>query len=123
MAFEQRQAGTIEVMVNGEVMVAAGDFEYSLGGPQRTGLIGPGGGTGYKEEWALPYISGDIRDNKTLSLSTLRDLENATIHLRLAVGKTIVLTQAWQSGPLNASTGEGKVPVKFEGLKAEEVVA
>jgi hypothetical protein len=121
MAFEQRRAGTLVVMFNGELQEAAGDFEYSLGGVMRTELTGPGGLTGYKEEHIAPYISGDIRDRKTLDLAKIRDMENAVIHLVLAVGKTVVLKDAFQSGPLNGNSGEGKIPVKFVGFSAEEV--
>lgn len=121
MSGKQRRAGRISVQANGEIFDAKGSFSYNLGRDKREGLVGSDGVHGYKETPQIPFIEGEITDSKELDLDSLLTMEDATITLRLAVGKTIMLRDAWYSDEGTAESEEGKIPFRFEGMNAEEI--
>ena len=41
-------------------------------------------------------------------------MDNATVTLDLAIGKTIVLSNAWFAGEGSVTTGEAEIAVRFE---------
>lgn len=116
-----RVGGIIFVKVNGAQVSAKGEFEYNLGVPKREGIVGSDGVHGYKEEPQIPMISGAITDNPTLDVKALMLTVDATVTIDLANGKIVVLESAWYAEDGNIKTGEGEIPVKFEGLSAEEI--
>lgn len=120
MASPQRRAGLIQIQIDGEIMEAAGDFSYNLGAPKREALVGSDRVHGFKETPQAAFIEGDIRDRKTLDLSKVVNMDNATVYLSLANGKAITLRNAWFAGDGTATTDDAKMPVRFEGLSADE---
>jgi hypothetical protein len=48
-------------------------------------------------------------------------IKDATITLELANSKVIVLREAWNAAEGTGNTGEGNIPVRFEGMSAEEI--
>lgn len=121
MAGKQRRAGKISVQANGEVYDAKGSFSYNLGRDKREAIVGSDKVHGYKEMPQVPFIEGEITDSKDLDLNTLVTLEDATITLNLSVGKTIMLSEAWYADEGTASTEEGAIPFRFEGISCEEI--
>lgn len=121
MGDPQRRGGTIQLQANGEIYDAKGEFEYNLGTPKRTAIIGADRPHGYKEEPQVPYIKGMITDRGTLDVDKLARLTNATITLELANGKVISLRDAYYAGDGTGKTGEGEFPFHFEGSSANEV--
>lgn len=118
----ERRGGTLYLKVGGEQYDPVGDFEYHPGVPKRTALLGPNGPQGFKEMWEEPpYISGQIRDRKGLSLEKLFGITDETITLEPAVGKPFVLRNAWYAGDATVHTEEGAIDVRFEGMDGREI--
>ncbi len=119
--YPNRRAGTLHLKVSGVIHNAKGNFTYGLGTAKRETIIGADGVHGYKEEPQAPFIEGAITDRGDLNLKKLAQADGELITLELANGKTIALSSAWFSGEGTASTEEGEIPVRWEGLHAEEV--
>lgn len=117
-----RIAGTINVQVNGYVHAAVGAFNYNLGLPKAEMLVGHDGTHGYKELPQVAFIEGEIRDSSDLDVTALLSSADATITLQLANGKTILLRSAKQCSESTIGTEEANIPVRFEGMSAEEVL-
>lgn len=114
MAANNLRAGKIYVKINGDLKDAKGDYTYNLGKPKRDAIIGADGVHGYKETPQVPSIEGAITDAPNLSLADLATVDNATVTLELANGKTIVLNNAWYAGEGSVTTGESEIAVRFE---------
>jgi hypothetical protein len=115
--------GIATLRVNGTQLSAKGDFTYMLGEPRRETVLGSDRPHGFREVPQTAYIEGTITDKGDIDLRALFRLKDATITLDLANGKTFVLSEAWYAGDGTVSTGEGEVPVRFEGLAGEELSA
>lgn len=118
-----RKGGILELQIDGNIYQAKGAFTYGLGKPTREAIVGHDEVHGYKEIPVAPFIEGEITDGSDVSLDDLANVTDATITLRLANEKVIALRNAWCTNPdgLGASTEEGNIKVRFEGLHAEEV--
>ena len=118
---KNRVGGIIELKINGTVHSAKGNFTYNIGRPVREAVIGADTVHGFKETPQAAFIEGEITDNADLSLEDLVTTEDATVYLRLANSKIIVLRQAWFAGEGTGNTEEGNIAVRFEGKSGEEV--
>ena len=118
-----RVGGIIEVKVNGQLQLAKGSWTYNLGREKRETVLGSDTTHGFKTAPQEAMIEGAITDNEDLDLAALVLIEEATITLRLANGKIIVLRDAFFAGDGNGSTEEGEIEVKFVSAtgNAEEV--
>lgn len=121
MAENQRRGGIIYVKVDGQLYSAKGNFTYNIGKPKRDAIIGADAVHGFKETPQVPFIEGEFTDSPTMSLEALVTTENATVTLELAVGKTIVIREAWYAGEGTGNTDEGNIGVRFEGISGEEI--
>lgn len=119
----RRIAGLIEVAVNGTLYQAKGNFTYDLGLPQREALVGSDKTHGYKETPKVAFIEGEFTDHSDLDLAGLFSISDATVTLKLANGKTVMLSEAWYAGDGKAETEEANIKVRFEGMRAEEIPA
>lgn len=117
----QRRGGTIQVQIDGVLQDAKGDFTFGLGTPKREAIVGADSVHGFKEAPQVAFLEGALTDRGNLDLKKLFTLEDATITLALAVGKTIVFRNAWYAGDGTGTTGEGEIPVRFEAQGAEEI--
>lgn len=118
----QRLSGTINLQVDGVPYNVVGSFTYNLGRPMREGLVGHDRVHGFKELPKIAFIEGEIRDQPGLDVGALQNVTNATVTLTLAVGKVVVLRDAWFASEGDVGTEEANIAVRFEGLSAEEVV-
>lgn len=116
-----RRAGTLTIQHNGQIMDAVGSFSYNLGRSLKTAEVGHDRVHGYKELPQVPFIEGEIRDSSDLDLAALCDLDDATLTLVLANGKTIMLREAWYAGEGTGNTEDANIQYKFEGMSAEEI--
>lgn len=116
-----RRSGIIFIKVDGEIYDAVGAFSYNLGQPKREALLGADGVHGFKELPTVPFIEGELRDRKDLDLAKLLNTVDATVTLELANDKVIVLRSAFQTNEGTVGTEEANIPIRFEGLSAEEV--
>lgn len=117
----KRVGGIIEVKIDGAIMSAKGNWTYNIGRPLREAVVGADGVHGYKETPQVAFIEGEITDRDTLSLESLVTLTDATVYLRLANGKLIVLRNAWFAGEGTGNTEEGNIAARFEGMSGEEI--
>ncbi len=116
-----RRAGVLYLLINGVQHDAKGSFTYNLGAPKRDALVGHDRVHGYKELPQVPMIEGEITDSATLKVRDLLNIEEATIHLKLANGKSFILRQAWYAGDGNVQSEEANIEVKFQGMSGEEI--
>ncbi|WP_261840950.1 phage tail tube protein [Aliamphritea ceti] len=114
-------SGRIFFKVDGQQYSVSAGITYNLGRPKRESGSDSSFEHHFKEVAQVPYISGELFDNKSLDVAKFLDLDNATITAELATGKSIVLRNAWQTGEGEVNAEEGKIPFKFEGESAEEV--
>lgn len=119
----KRIAGLLELSVNGTLYQAKGNFTYDLGAPKRDAIVGADRVHGYKEVPKVAFIEGEVTDASDLDLSGLFQIDDATVALKLANGKTIMLRQAWYAGDGQVQTEEANIKVRFEGMSAEEIPA
>lgn len=120
----QRRGGIIQIQVNGTVIEVAGAWSYNLGLPTREALLGhdTAAGGNYKEMPKTAFMEGDIRDSDELDVAALRTITGATITLKVANGKSIVLRKAYAAGDWDQGTEEGTIAARFEGASpAEEI--
>ena len=117
------RSGLIYVKVDGKVFEAVGEFKFGLGKNIREGLVGHDGVHGYKETPTIPFLEGEFRDGKDVSLEEIAKIKDATITLELANGKTYVFKNAWSTNPdgMGMGTEEGNISIKFEAKSAQEV--
>lgn len=116
-----RVGGIIELKVNGSIYSAKGNFTYNIGRNRREGVVGADRVHGYKETPQIAFIEGEITDRSTLDIEALVKTDNATVYLRLANEKVIVLRQAWFAAEGTGNTEEGNFGVRFEGMSGEEI--
>lgn len=121
MANPNRRAGKIFFKVDGTQHDAKGAFSYNLGAGKREAIVGSDKVHGYKEAPQVPFIEGAITDSGALDLQNLLELDDVTITLELANGKNILLRNAWYANEGTVNAEEGEIPVRFEGLEAEEL--
>jgi hypothetical protein len=116
-----RVGGIIELKINGAIQSAKGNFTYNLGRNRKEAVIGADRVHGYKETPQVGFIEGEITDRDTLDLEGMVNITSATVYLRLANGKIIVLRQAWFAAEGTGNTEEGNIGIRFEGMSGEEI--
>ena len=121
MATTQRKGGTIELQIGGVKQDAKGNFSYNLGHAKREAIVGADSVHGFKELPQVAFVEGEITDRGDLDLGSLVDLEDATVMLKIANGKVVMLSGAWFAGEGTGNTDEGNISVRFEGKHAEEI--
>lgn len=121
MTSNPRVGGIIEFKVDGSIYNAKGNFTYNIGRPKRDAVIGADAVHGFKETPQVAFIEGEITDSSDIALDKLVTIESATVYLRLANGKLIVLREAWYASEGTGNTDEGNIGVRFEGKTGEEV--
>lgn len=103
----QAQAGST-------LLEAMGEWTIGYGKPKRSANIGAGKINGYNEVPQVAFIEGEITDSSTLDIPKLLLLTGATVTVRLGVGKTVMLQNAWQAGEGTYNATTGGLVVRFE---------
>jgi len=119
MANEMRIGGTIDVQVAGAPLSAAGEFTIDVIGLERSTLIGTSGRAGYKEEVKPCFIEGEIYVTSETDIEALHSQTNTTCQVNGANGKRYILFNAWSCTSPEIATSEGKVKIRFEGMKGK----
>lgn len=117
----RRVGGILFFKLDGELFNAKGEFSYDLGAPKRDAVVGADGVHGFKEIPKVPFIEGALTDNDELDLSKLLNFRDGTATLELANGKVIVIREAYYAGDGVVKSEEGEIPLRIEGIRAEEV--
>lgn len=121
MSTRQRRAGTLFFKVDGTQYDAKGTFTYAPNFEKKTAIVGADKVHGFAGEQVPAFIEGAVTDAPELNLAALVGVEDATVTLELANGKTFMLRNAWYAGEGNPSTEQAEIPVRFEGLEGEEM--
>ena len=100
-------------------MVKAG-VSYGLGNWKRESIAGGDRIHGYKETPQPAFIEGEVTDKGSDDTKAFLELDDSTITLELANGKTIILRNAYQVGEGNVGTEEANVAFRFESTEPAE---
>ncbi len=113
--------GSCELKVNGVLFNTIGSLTIESGGPNREPKMSRGKVVGYKVVDGNPgKISGTIVDTSELDIAELQQTKNATVTVKKATGKTVVLRNACFSVVSSTNTEEGEVSFEFQGDPIEE---
>jgi len=114
-----RVGGLISIAVNGTRLDAVGSFDWNEGTPEKTGAVGHDRVHGYTELPQIPYIEGEIRVTPGLDVRAIKQARDVTITLTIPSGQVVVLRNAWFAGAGKASTENGNMEARFEGLSCD----
>lgn len=117
----ERIGGIIRFKVDGQELLAKGSFSYQVNPTKKEMMVGSDKVHGYKEMPQVPYIEGAITDYGSFDLVAFQSAVDRTVILELANEKVIVLRQAVYASEGVASTEEGEIEVRFEGIEGEEI--
>lgn len=118
-----RVGGILSIQINGESIDVKGSWTYGYGTPKRDAVVGADGVHGYKEMPQVAFIEGASTDRGNLDVQQLFQVDDATVTVALPNGKGFILRNAWQAGEGTATTEEGEIQLRFEGLSGEELLA
>jgi hypothetical protein len=114
-----RVGGLLSLAVNGTRLDAVGSFDWNDGTPQKTGMVGHDRVHGYQELPVIPFIEGEIRVTPELDVKAIKAARDVTVTLEIPSGQVVVLRSAWYAGEGTASTEEGNMGARFEGLSCD----
>lgn len=124
MAGNQRVGGPYELQAGGVRLNGKGGATYNLGHPKREAVMGASAGHGYKETPQVSFVEVDVTDAADLDVKAVATMKDATVTLKVANGKTILLHNAYFAGEGTIATDEGNIGCRFESLQpAEEIPA
>lgn len=114
--------GRAFVKVDGALLRTNTGAKIDLGGIARASVVG-NAVHGYSESIKPSMLECEINLAAGDSLEAYRSITNATITFEADTGQTYIIRGAWVVDPLSVTEGEGgKIPLKFEGQPAEEMV-
>lgn len=106
-----RIAGTLALDVNGtKYTIGDGAFTVNVSGRKREMLPGT---QHFKETLTNTFIKGEVKCSPLLATKDITEIEDATVQLTAANGKTYILSGAAYVGDPEIDVSEGKVPVEF----------
>lgn len=124
MTTQQRVGGIIQVAANGVMYNAKGNFTWNLGNPKREAVLGADRPHGFKETPQVAFVEGEVTDAGDLDVNALTTMEAATVTVRLANKKVVVLRNAWFAADGTGNTDEGNIAVRWESAaRGEEFAA
>ena len=110
---QNRVAGTLAFLIDGENYLAKGNFTYNLGTPKREVVAGSGSIHGYTENPQPGMIDGEITVPRGMDVAAFCRLDGVTLTLQLATGDVVSLPNAWFNGDGNVNTEQGNMPISF----------
>lgn len=116
------RGGTAYFYIDGQLLELAGEFKIDVGGVIRTPYSGPSGMIGFTERVDPPVVEAEIADNPTLSLQSLRALNDVTVLFELNIGKTYQLNRGFQTDKIELDGVAGKFMLRFSGMSMQEVI-
>ena len=116
MAKSRAIGGIAYVKVNGKQFMLRGSGVADLGKFDREGQAGSDTVHGFLTKPKVPSISGEFTVSADTDLNEIHDMEDGTVTMEFINGKTAVLVNAWSATAPVVDAGEGKMPLKWEGL-------
>jgi hypothetical protein len=117
----KRLAGIAYISVNGKTYMLAADAAYSVSKVSRETLVGQDRVHGFSEKPKAGSISAQLRDARDLTVADFNAMDDVTVVLELANGKTVVGSNMWTVDAQEVKTAEATFEVKFESDNVEEV--
>lgn len=112
--------GRAFIKVNGKTLPSHKGAKLNMGGISRKGVVGHEV-HGYAESMEAPMLECEVSLRKGDKLSDY-DLTDATIVFEADTGQSYVIRNGWKEDTNQITDGEGgKIPLKFSGLKCEEL--
>lgn len=119
-----RVGGKIQLVVNGRIYSAKGNFTYNLGLGKREPVIGADRPHGYKETPQVSFIEGEITDRGDIDTRELVTMTGAMVTLEHGNGKVFAWRDAYYAADGTGNTDEGNLQFRFESeQEGEEVPA
>ncbi|WP_087723406.1 phage tail tube protein [Pandoraea sp. PE-S2T-3] len=118
-----RLAGTASITVSGTNYLLVGDFEYNPSKVTRETLSGMDGVHGFSEKPRPGSISGTLRDAGSLTVADLNSMDNETVVVQLANGKTIIGRNMWTVEDQTVKSTDATLEVKWEGPQVSETTS
>ena len=112
-------AGRLEVQVDGELVRAAGAFEFTYGDDQHEMIVGHDGPHGVKAMPKFGMVKGKITVTPQTDVRKLNRLTNATVTVTMAGGQGIVLREAASAHDGMVNSEDASMEVEFHGMSAE----
>lgn len=111
------------IKVNGGLLRTLPGAKITLGGVKREPVVGASSVHGFAETIEPAMMECEISLTQGFSLEEIRNITNATVTYEADTGQTWVIHGAFCTETLQVNAGEGgKVPVKFAGQPAEEML-
>lgn len=117
---KNRIAGTAYLSVDGVSYPVAGDFEYDPSDRARESLTGQDTVHGFSEKPKVGSIKATLRDMGGLSLKQINQMDDVTVTVELANGKTVIGRNMWTVNPQGAKAEDATFPVEWEGPDVSE---
>ncbi|MES2170557.1 MAG: phage tail tube protein [Actinomycetota bacterium] len=119
-----RRFGLRQLTINGEVKLANGGVDYSLGGDKQESKMGVDRFHGVTITRIMAYLEVTITDDGSSGFQkAITGLTDATVQAELENGKIIKLGHAFYVGEGKTSAASGELEAKFEAdpENAEEI--
>ena len=114
--------GTASILIDGSPLNVFGDITYSTGTESAESQIGVDGHYGVNITKVPAFIEITIVDDSELELNSFVNLQ-ADVQCQLRNGKVGVWYNAYQINQPEMSATDGKIVLRFETNKAEEITA
>ena len=112
------------IKVDGTLLRTMPGAKINVGGRKRDPVIGADSVHGYSETVVPATLECEISLTQGFSLDQLRNITDATVTYEADTGQTWVIREAFVTETLEVNGGEGgKVPLKFAGQPAEEMLS
>ncbi|WP_087688041.1 phage tail tube protein [Pandoraea sp. PE-S2R-1] len=118
-----RLAGTASITVSGTNYLLVGDFEYNPSKVTRETLSGVDGVHGFSEKPRPGSISATLRDAGSLTVADLNAMDNETVVVQLANGKTIIGRNMWTVEDQTVKSTDATLEVRWEGPQVSETTS
>jgi hypothetical protein len=115
--------GIAYLRVNGRQYLLRGDLNYAPGDRERESKTGMDGIHGFGERVIPPFVEGNLTDTADLTVKDFQNMTDVTVTVELGNRKQFVLSNAWTVNRSEVDADEGQFPVRFEGMKGEEITA
>lgn len=112
--------GKAAIKYNGKLLESKDGAKMNMGGAVRKAVKGDTGVHGYQEETAVPFVECKISHKADTDVAELKNITDATIVVEADSGKSYVMRGAWTVNPVEIDFTPGEIPLRFEGLSAEE---
>lgn len=112
--------GVCFVTANGRRLEIGNSVSYGVSDYVREVTRGLSGRAKVTKKPNVPFIEVELTTYGEVSLKEIADLENITVTLEMANGKTFVLTKANQVGAIEGDAAEGTSTARFEGESMKE---